>query len=264
MRLAGFLTAFVALFVLAAEPAFAQRARTLTRGEARMRAQDVADAAKAACDVTTAVVLGVDEDGRWLFEATCAGGGGYLLHDGRLAPRAIDCLALAGLAESDSSIRTCRLGGNGDALGQVRRLARDAGVDCVVDEGRMIGTTPDGFRVVEVGCRGLDGYRIEETRAGGWSAAPCLILSGQDGCRFTSALEQAETARRWLAHGPGGDCEVSDVRHMGRSARGPVFEIGCRAGSGYVVRLGASGVPIETLACGQAAAIGDGCTLPRR
>lgn len=264
MRIAGFLTTLIALLALTAEPAFAQRARTLTRGEARMRAQDVADAAQTRCDVNTAVVLGVDDDERWLFEATCAGGGGYLLRDARVGPKAIDCLALAGLAEVDSRLRTCSLGGNGDPLGQIRGFARDAGLDCPVDEGRMVGVTLGGRRVVEVGCQGVDGYRIEQTDDRDWTAVPCLVLADQGvGCDYTTAPELAETARRWLARGPGADCAVSGVRYMGASTRGSVFEIGCGAVPGYVVRLSDTGVPSEILTCAQAAHIGDGCTLAR-
>jgi hypothetical protein len=262
MRIAGLVAAAAALFVLTAEPAFAQRARTLTRGEARMRAQDVADAAGTPCDVATAVVLGVDDDGRWLYEATCAGGGGFLLHDARLGPLAIDCLAIAGLAEDDPTIRTCRMGGNGDGLGQIRRMARDAGLACAVDEGRMIGLSPFGRRVIEVGCPGLDGYRIEHVGGRTWKAVPCLILADQGvACRYTTAPEQTETARRWLAQGPGESCEVSGVRYMGYSDRGTVFGVACGASPGYVVRLDRSDRPSETLTCADAVHISDGCIL---
>lgn len=262
LRLVGSLAAIIATLVFTAGPTLAQRARTLTRGESRLLAQDLADAAGVSCDVSTAVALGVDDEGQWLVEATCAEGGGYLLHDARTGARAFDCLALAGLAVDDPTQQTCRVGGNASGLGLIRRFAAEAGIDCSVDQGRMIGTTPHGERVIEVGCRGVDGYRIEQTGSGGWKAVPCLVLENEGAaCRYTDAKEQAETARRWLASAPGETCEVSDVRYRGYSSHGSIFEISCIASPGLLIRLDDSGRLTETLTCAAAAHIGGGCVL---
>lgn len=256
---------------LAAAAAHAQThfERSVEAPAAAMGAQDAARAAGVDCRVASAVFLGRTEDYRPIYEAVCREGPGYLLVGGRNA-QGFNCLALEAQLETERARATgralpptCRTPGNRNAVPVVTRFAREAGLDCVVDEAAMIGLSIDNRFIYEAGCRGEVGAWLEHDGAG-WIVTDCVIVVAQDGeCRFTAADERARMATRWLAARPDLEaarrCVAVDVRYMGGNTAGGWYEAACASGEGLVVRLDAERNMAEVLPCAEAARIGGGC-----
>src|SRR5690606_20487532 len=112
-----------------------------TPEENRAAAQALAAAASVACQVTEAQHLGVIGEQIPVYEAACAAGPGYLLI-ASTPPQANDCVVLAGSAatlrarDPAADVGTqCSLPANTDIARVIAGYARDAGIDCTVDEG---------------------------------------------------------------------------------------------------------------------------------
>lgn len=231
------------------------------QGSTRLAAEQIVRAAGVDCTVVTASVLGRDEHGVIQYEASCRDGPGYLL----LGPpenKALNCLAL----EAQSRRRpttTCRRAANRDALPLVSRLAREAGLDCRVDEAEMVGLTPAGRPLYEAGCQDASGAWLEDG-ADGRVVTDCLVVIAQGGaCRFTSAAETTTGVRDRLGDRLPIDCALIEARYMG-GGEGALFVEGlCADGSGFVVRFDAAWRPAEIIPCPQAEHIGGGCGLGR-
>lgn len=86
-------------------------------------------------------------------------------------------------------------------------------------------------------------------------------MRGQGGrCELTPPSDDAAAFRTRLAEGDLPDCEVREVRLMGRSEAGVYFEVACAGGNSRVARFEA-GRLAEVIPCAGAARIGDGCRL---
>lgn len=228
-------------------------------GSIRLAAQDLAREIGVDCEVTNAIALGRDHDGAPHYEVSCAAGSGYRLVGGSVNA-AFDCLALAGRSSNAAPASTCRLRANRDGTAVVAGLARQAGLACRVDQGAMVGLSSARVPIYEAGCAGTAGAWIEQT-PGGWRAVDCLTVAARgDACRFTTTAEQLTTFRGWIAGSEARRCEPTGVRYMGEGPTGPLYEVACREGPGFVVRLDASRVVREIIPC-PAAHVGDGCRL---
>lgn len=231
-----------------------------------LAARDAAARAGADCEVTRAALRGRDSFGDRQYEVACREGPGYLIVDGT-RPSAYNCLLLASQNErferEGSSVRqapVCVLPSNRNPVRHFVSVAARAGIDCQVDEGRVVGLTPTGTAIYEVGCRRAPGAWIEQA-ARDWIVTDCLdIRSRGDVCQFTSGSEELSGFRRWLAGSAAGACAPTGLRDMGRNAAGlTYYELTCAGGVPVVVSLDAGRRVTSVLSCSEAAHIGDGC-----
>lgn len=242
-----------------------------TRGRVRdtttlLAAQDAAARAGADCAVTAAALRGRDSFGDRQYEVVCREGPGYLIIDGT-SPAAHSCLLLASQSErfqrGEPSIRpapTCVLRANRNPVRHFASMAAGAGMDCRVDEGRVVGLSPTGTTIYEIGCRRAPGAWIEQA-SGAWIVTDCLdIRSRGDLCRFTTEPEELAGFRPRLAGSAAEACAPTQVRDMGRNAAGLTwYELTCAGGAPVVVSLDAGRRVTNVLSCTEAAHIGDGC-----
>ena len=140
--------------------------------------------------------------------------------------------------------------------------AREAGIDCVVDQGSAIGKSVAGNVIYEIGCADKDGYWIENAGER-WEATPCWDLAlQQDTCRYSTAAETSGAWKTILAGTDAASCDVQQARRVGRDAQGlTVYEVKCGTGEGYFARVGATFTAERIHPCAEAQNIGGGCSL---
>lgn len=234
---------------------------------AAMAAQRIATGAGVSCQVVEANVIGQTTDRqRITYEAACASGPGYILVNS-VPPEARDCVLLAGQAEADRAADPnadvgvqCALPQNKDIARAVGAYAVEAGIGCNVDAGAPLGRTAENTLIYEVGCAGLDGYRIEKT-ASGWTKTECAVIASQNqACRFSTPEEAVATLKARLA-GSEVACDVVQSRYVGAAAGDTIYEAKCGAGNGLFVRFAPDFTVRQTYACEVAQRIGGGCRL---
>lgn len=241
---------------------------TTTRGRAQDQshvttAQLAVSRAGADCEVTAARMRGRDVSGDPQYEVACRSGPGYIVLTGSMN-QALSCLAIDSQntrdGRSGARLPACELPANQDTLSHYQRMGREAGVACRIDEGAMVGLTPGGAEIYEIGCSDLSGAWIE--RAGRhWSLKDCLTVSSEgSACRFTSEDETLASFRDRLHGGALSGCDPRSVRGMGANASGAFYEIVCRDDRHVVGRFEAAKVA-EVIPCEAATRIGDGCRL---
>lgn len=220
--------------------------------------------------VQRAVVRASNSRGERHYEVACSNGLGYFVVTGR-SEQIHSCLLLASqydrLAQSGESTRNapiCELATNADRSRQLAGIARDAGLTCEVDGGRVVGVSPIGSPIYEVGCRDEVGAWIERS-PGGWSVVDCIeVRARNDACNYTSSTEEAVVFGRWLNGSAAGDCAPVGVEAMGRNAAGTVYyEVTCTAGDDLVVGLSPERQVTSVRRCAEAAHIGNGCRNAR-
>lgn len=235
--------------------------------EANMAAaQASATAAGLSCQVTEATLLGNTPEGPALYEAACATGPGYLI-TASTPPQTIDCIIVAAAAARQAAADptaapalTCKLAANQDTLGAMAGFAREAGIPCQVDAGKPIGEAA-GKTVYEIGCVGVDGYRLQQNTAGAWEGTECLIVvSAGSSCEFTTPAEQYASVKTRLAGTDGAGCVVDGARYMGGNANGVFYEAKCSGAEGYILRVKDNATQ-QIYPCAVAQPIGGGCTL---
>jgi len=64
---------------------------------------------------------------------------------------------------------------------------------------------------------------------------------------------------RWIAPARMPDCDLAAVRFMGGDGHDRYFQVACTEGPDLVARLDDKDRLVETIACQDASAIGDGC-----
>lgn len=241
-----------------------------TPEENRAAAQALLTAAGVTCQVSEATLLGVTAEQQSTYEAVCPGGPGYLAVSST-PPQTFNCMELAGQAETsrlrDPSAEVgqqCTLPVNLNTLPVLTAYAREAGVDCTVDQGSIIGKSTAGNNIMEVGCSDRDGFWIEKTEAG-WTMTPCwdLVLENE-ACRYSTQAELEGAWPRILAGTEASACITQQVRRVGKDAKGlAVYELKCGAGDGWFARVGPSHTAEVVLSCAapQAAALAGGCQL---
>lgn len=241
------------------------RAPQMSPQQAIEKAQEVATAAGVPCQVTEAKLLGQDAERVSYLEATCATGPGYILSDAQ-PPRALDCVLVTSQAEAarardpEADVgQQCTYPQNTDVLRVLTVYAQEAGVPCTPDQGAAIGTIANGV-AYEVGCAGVQGYRIENV-GGSWTLMECLQVLSQGGaCRFTTPEESAASVKTMLAGSDAAGCDVTQARFMGENTNGRFYEAKCAAGNGVIARLQDTAVQ-QIYPCETAQRIGGGCTL---
>ena len=252
-----------------AEGAVPATAPLATSGPAAaMAAQRIANAAGLTCRVVEANVIGQTTDRqRVTYEAACAAGPGYILVNS-IPPEARDCVLLAAQAETDRTANPnaevgaqCVIAQNKDVARAVAGSAAEAGIACTVDEGAPLGRTAENTLIYEVGCAGLDGYRIEKAAAG-WTRTECAVIASQNStCRFSTAEEQAATLKARVAGSEAEACDVVQARYIGASAGDTLYEAKCGAGNGVIVRFTPEHVVRQVFPCETAQRIAGGCRL---
>ena len=255
-------------------PALAQQTlerSPTTRGLIRdtsvlLAARDAAARAGADCDVTGAVLRGRDSFGDRQYEVACREGPGYLIVAG-MTNIAHNCLLLASQNErfereraSTRQAPACLLRANRNPVRHFASMATRAGLDCRVDEGRVVGLSPAGSATYEIGCRRAGGAWIEQGSAG-WTVTDCLeIQSRGDICQFTAESEEVAGFRRWLEGSPAEVCAPTRLRSMGRNAAGlTYYQLTCSDGAAIIVGMDTGRRVSNVLSCADAAHIGDGC-----
>lgn len=216
------------------------------------------------CQVTEAKLMGSNAEGTTFYEAACATGPGFVVSTAT-PPAAIDCVALAGAAETarladpaaDPGVQ-CSLPANQNILDVIKGYASEAGIACTVDQGAAIAVNR-----YEIGCAGQDGYWIDKTPAG-WVKFSCWSLAIESKtCRYTDATEAAAAWPAILAGTEASACVVQQARKLGKDAQERiVYEVKCAEGDGYLARLNAENRAEVVHPCAQAAQfITGGCTL---
>ncbi len=255
-------------------PALAQQTlerSPTTRGLIRdtsvlLAARDAAARAGAECDVTQAVLRGKDSVGDRQYEVACREGPGYLIVAG-MTNIAHNCLLLASQNErferegaSTRQAPACLLRANRNPLRHFTSMGISAGLDCRVDEGRVVGLSPGGGAIYEVGCHRAVGVWIEQ-RSTGWAITDCLeIRSRGDICQFTTEAEALAGFRRLLEGNPAEACAPTEFRSMGRNAAGILYyQLTCSDGAAIIVGMDGERKVSSVLSCTDAVHIGDGC-----
>lgn len=235
-------------------------------------AQALLTAAAIDCQVSEATLLGATAEEHPLYEAICVGAPGYMVV-GSTPPQTFNCLELAGQAET-SRLRDptaevgeqCTLAVNRDPVPLLSGYAREAGIDCAVDQAATVGRSiPAGNLIHEIGCADRDGYWVEKVD-GAWKTTPCWTLSLQETskCRYSSAAESLGGWKTVLAGTEAAACDVQQARLVGVDAqRLAIYEVKCGAGDGYFARVGDTHTAQRIHACAapEAAAIAGGCAL---
>lgn len=235
--------------------------------EIQAAAQGLLTATGNSCDITESKLLGQSAAKESLYEVSCASGPGYLLLSST-PPTATDCMVLAASAEQtrardpEADVGSqCTLPANDNAMAVFTAYAKEAGLDCQVDQGAIIGAKPGGAIVYEIGCVGVDGAQINKASSG-WEVASCLeLVSANSACRFTTPQEQAATLKGWLAGSEAAPCDVSQARYMGKNANGSFYEAACTGVDGVIVRFDNARAVQQVYPCATAQQIGGGCKL---
>lgn len=235
-----------------------------------LAAEDAAMRAGVLCRAVDAVLL--DEDrfrGSRHYEVACQGGTGYLIVSQPGNDVAHDCLLLAASAEAlrrrnpadDRRPVVCTLTPNVDARRRYSQIAQDAGLNCRVDGGALVGRSEGGFLVWEIGCRDAAGAWVEQA-AGGPVVTDCLQVRALGGrCELTTTEEEMDALNQWFDHGSNASCRPSSARAMGRTAAGiSYFEVACGSAEPVVVARDPQGRTVEVLTCAQAAATIEPCS----
>lgn len=247
--------------------------RDFSRESARERTERLRDEAAAAraaataagvtCEITEAIQIGETADGLKLYETACASGPGYLVAT-TTPPSATNCVVANTAARHFLTANpqaqppaSCTLPANLNVDAAIAGYARDAGIDCTVDEVRAIGQV--GSRAIyEIGCAGRDGYRITPSETG-WDKIACLaVVNAGSTCAFTTTAEQMATLHDYLA-GAGQECAVDAGRYMGASANGTYYEAKCSGAEGYIFRV--KDGETQAFRCAEAQGIAGGCRL---
>jgi hypothetical protein len=234
----------------------------------RQAAQALLTAAGVDCQVAEATLLGVTAERHSTYEAVCTGGPGYFVV-GSTPPQTFNCVELAGQAET-SRLRDpaadvgqqCTLPANLDPLPLLSTYAREAGIDCTVDQASAVGKNAAGDLIYEIGCADRDGYWLEKA-AGDWKKTPCWELALREAaCRYSTNAESLGAWKTILAGTDAAACDVQAARRAGRDAEGLiVYEVKCGAGDGYLARVGEALTAQRVHPCAEAAHIGGGCAL---
>lgn len=239
----------------------------------RLTPEEVMAAARAqlamtdtACDVTNAKFLGETPENTSLYEVTCAAGPGYIIQS-KTPPTVTDCIILAASAQALRAQNPaaevgsqCELPGNTDILGAIKGYAQQAAIDCIVDQGKVLGT--DGNTVIyEVGCQAAQGFWIRKTGSD-WSKTACIQVVAENAtCEFTTPAEIATSAKALLAGTDAAACDVTQARLMGQNPTGMYYEVKCATeGEGFIARV-QNNVTNRVYPCATAQQIGGGCIL---
>ena len=226
-----------------------------------------AQAAGLTCTLSGANALG-DTGAGEAYEVTCDTGVGYVIAPGT-PPTAFNCLVMATNAERakaedpNSTLATCSLPANQNAVAQIAPFAQAAGVKCTVDQATWVGRNPDGKDRFEVGCAGADGAWVEVTQTGGDATKiECFeIVKAGRSCSFTTPAEQVATMQAWLASGETPACTVEQAKYLGRNASGRFYEAKCTGADGLIARIDLEGAMAQSWACVDATRVVGGCTM---
>lgn len=223
-------------------------------------------AAGVTCQLVTSTEVGEIAGGKYLYEAACEQGSGYLVTSGE-PPAVYDCLQLASslelnpLAEGETATE-CTLPANKNRAALIAPLAHAANISCRVDNGLHLGLSSDGKNRYEVGCDGSDGYWIDVDSAGTASKISCLTVTASNAeCRYTTPEEQTATLRERFSGPNAPACTVEQGRGAGATPTSEFFEVKCAGGAGYMFRANLAGEFQQAYTCEQAVSIAGGCKL---
>lgn len=219
------------------------------------------------CQVTNARHLGDTPDKTSLYEVACAAGGGSIIET-KTPPTSTDCVVLAVSAQTvraanpEAEIGSqCELEGNTDVVGIIGGYAKQAGIDCTVDQATVRGADSAGLVIYEIGCQGVEGYWLKKAGEG-WEKTPCLqVVAENSTCNFTTQQEQAATIQAWLPETSASDCVVGQSRLMGQNANGKFYEVTCNGAEGFILRVNNENAVQQVYACSIASQVGGGCKL---
>lgn len=246
----------------------ALRSRRSNRTEAQidLATREALTLAGVTCQVTDSAEIGEIEGGKYLYEAACSEGSGYLVTSS--APPAVyDCLQLGSSLELNpleegQTATECTLPANKNRAAMIAPLARAANVSCTVDNAIHLGLASDGKNRYEIGCAGADGYWIDVDSAGGVSKISCLTVTASSAeCRYTTTEEQTATLRQRFSGPNAPDCTVEQGRGAGATTTSEFFEVKCAGGAGYMFRTSLAGEFQQAYTCEQAISIAGGCKL---
>jgi len=235
--------------------------------EVLAEAQGILTANSVRCQPTEAKLLGVTAEQQKFFEVACANDFGFMLVT-------TDPVTIVDCYENDTTQARqkaanpevvlgpkCSLPANANYDTVIANMAREAAVPCAVNEYALIGRKGENF-VYEVGCEGVEGYRINRKAGGGWEVDSCLTLASANvTCNYTTKDEQIATVKTWFAGSDAAACDIADVRFMGSNPNGGFYEAKCNGTDGLIARLNNEHVVQQVYPCAEAAQIGGGCKL---
>lgn len=238
-----------------------------TAEEVMAEAQQLLTANNVNCQLAEANLLGMTANQEKFFEVACTNAFGYLLV-ATTPPTIVDCFendttqARQKAENPEAQLGPkCSLPANANYDQVIASMATEAGVPCAVNEYALIGRRGENY-VYEVGCDGVDGYRINRKDGGGWDVDSCMMLASANAtCRFTTKDEQVATIKAWFAGSEAAPCDVADVRYMGANANGSFYEAKCNGSDGLIARFDNDKKVEQVYPCAEAAQIGGGCKL---
>lgn len=227
-------------------------------------AQTAMNRARTGCQVTDASVLGYSIDNSVVYETACESGRGYLVV-ASLRPTVVECgTATDGTNDPERDvdaevISQCVLPGNQPALELVSEYAREAGVQCQIDQAARVGG--GGDTLYEVGCRDAAGYWLRQEQ-GAWRRVACLKVSGLDGaCIFTTPDESFATLSGRFIDTAASGCRVVNANYVGSANSRDYVEVQCDGGSGFMVEVDAEERVSNAWTCASAQRVAGGCRL---
>jgi hypothetical protein len=193
------------------------------------------------------------------------------------APDYLNCLEADTAAERLGSTLRCHLKANRERVEPMQALVSRAGVDCAVSRVRGLGHT-ETRSFFELACiKGVRGGppKLSDTglvfvtsrtvsAAGASAAFPCVDTQANPNlrCSLTNVGPIVEALHRSVARFEP-DCVASAQRLAGLSRNGgKVFEIACRNGSSYMLRVADDGSADPPVPCSDPAVAGQ-CRLAK-
>lgn len=199
------------------------------------------------------------------YEVACQQGPGYLVlaNEGAAKPQMINCI----IANQGSGGAKCDLPQNTDPKAALSPYVRAAGQACDISGQRYVGSSAaNGLTYYEVACGAQPGFllAVSDTNAGAKpEITDCLAVQGTpQACQLTTKA-QILASYQPSVQKAGRTCQISDVRSIGRSkSSNDVYtEIACGSAAGFVLVTDPAGAYKNTIDCGKAQNIGEGCKL---
>jgi len=220
------------------------------------------------CTVSDARWIGADAKTKQAYyEVACNPGmGGVLIASVDTPPTFYSCLETAKPgADGKPGPLACKLPANLSPVQSLAPFVAKAGVPCVLENARSIGSSPKNT-FFEVACQGGLGYVLVTSAPVDASkdvkANTCLAYEPGTNlaCQLTSRETQMAIVEP-LAAASGKNCVVTDKRYILTTVNGAMyFEVACQDGKGYVLERAANGSFGRAIDCANAPG-GAECTL---
>ena len=236
------------------------------------RVPALAAQAKITCSPTAARSIGTlsrnGADGKPVkfdaIEVACSEGMGYVLAavEKNGPVDSYDCVALHANAADPKAPMVCRLPANDHPEKALVPYITKAGSHCQPTDARAIGVAPDGTHYYELVCANAIGSLlvVPPTADKAPLVDTCLATtSGNMACKLTTP-EAMEAGVKALAAKADAKCAYSKSRYVMTIKDGPVIEVACASGTGFLIVTNGPDV-VSTVPCANSQPYQGGCKL---